>query len=77
MCDIQVIRNYNDANILLERGHKIIKIDRDRRNREFLIFLFENNVKLQQDLKEITPWANNKTWWKDWLKSEGFYTSYQ
>jgi len=55
MCDIQVIRNYNDANILLERGHKIIKIDRDRRNREFLIFLFENNEKLQQDLKEITP----------------------
>jgi len=55
MCTIQVIRNYNDANILLERGHKVIKIDRDRRNREFLIFLFVNSDKLQKDLKEITP----------------------
>jgi len=52
---IQVIRNFSDANILLDRGHKIIKIDRDRRNRDFLIFLFDNNDKLQQDLKEITP----------------------
>ena len=63
---IQVIRNFSDANILLERGHKIIKIDRDLRNRRFLIFLFENNDKLQQDLKEITPWANKLKWWKDW-----------
>lgn len=54
MCTIQVIRSYNDANILLERGHNIIKIDRDRRNREYFIFLFENNDKLQQDLKDIT-----------------------
>jgi hypothetical protein len=51
---IQVIRNFNDANILLEKGHLITKIDRDRNNRNYLIFLFENNENLQQDLKEIT-----------------------
>lgn len=54
MKPIQVIRNYSDANVLLEKGHKIIKIDRDRRNRNFLIFLFVNNKKLQEDLKAIT-----------------------
>ena len=33
----KVIRNYNDANKLLELGHKILKIDRDRNNRDYLI----------------------------------------
>lgn len=51
---IQVIRNFNDANILLEYGHQIKKIDRDRNNRNYLIFLFENNEELQKDLKKIT-----------------------
>lgn len=51
----KVIRNYNDANKLLELGHKIIKIDRDIRNRDFLIFIFESNEKLIKDLKDITP----------------------
>ena len=37
----KVIRNYNDANKLLALGHKILKIDRDRNNRDYLIFLFE------------------------------------
>lgn len=51
----QVIRNYNDANILLHKGHKIIKIDRDIRNRKYLIFYFVNSEQLQSDLLEITP----------------------
>lgn len=54
---IQVIRNYNDANLLLNMGHSIKKIDRDRRNRDYLIFLFYNSQKLQEDLEQIT---NNK-----------------
>ena len=52
--NIQVIRNYNDANILLNKGHQIIKIDRDKRNRRYLIFLFQNSDRLQNDLNEIT-----------------------
>ena len=49
----KVIRNYNDANKLLALGHKILKIDRDRNNRDFLIFLFENNDKIDKDLENI------------------------
>lgn len=50
---IKVIRNYNDANILLSKGNKIIKIDRDKRNRNYLIFLFEESEKLLEDLKDL------------------------
>ena len=49
----KVIRNYNDANKLLAFGHKILKIDRDRNNRDYLIFLFENNDKINKDLENI------------------------
>ena len=49
----KVIRNYNDANKLLALGHKILKIDRDRNNRDYLIFLFENNDKINKDLENI------------------------
>ncbi|HCL4466677.1 TPA: hypothetical protein N2D78_003477 [Clostridium botulinum] len=51
---IQVIKNYNDANLLLKKGHKILKIDRDKNSRNYLIFLFENNEELQKDLRNIT-----------------------
>lgn len=54
MKEIQVIKSMNDANKLLDLGHQIKKIDRDRENRDYLIFLFKNNEKLQQDLKEIS-----------------------
>lgn len=49
----KVIRNYNDANKLLVLGHKILKIDRDRNNRDYLIFLFENNDTIDKDLDNI------------------------
>lgn len=52
---IKIIRNYNDANKLLERGHRILKIDRDNRNRNYLIFIFEETDMLIKDLKDITP----------------------
>lgn len=51
----KVIRNYNDANRLIDMGHAMKKIDRDRRNREFLIFLFEESDELLRDLEAITP----------------------
>jgi hypothetical protein len=54
MKNVQVIKSMNDANKLLNLGHQIKKIDRDRANREFLIFLFWNNEKLQEDLKNIS-----------------------
>ena len=60
MKEKQVIRNYIDANLLLDRGHLITKIDRDINNRRFLVFEFENNAKLQSDLKEITVERQSK-----------------
>jgi hypothetical protein len=54
MKEIQVIKSMNDANKLLDLGHQIKKIDRDRENRDYLIFLFWNSEKLQQDLKIIS-----------------------
>lgn len=52
--EIKVIRNYNDANKLLDMGHKIVQIDRDVNNRRYLIFMFEKTKKLMQDLETIT-----------------------
>ena len=52
-----VVRNYNDANILLEKGYQILKIDRDRDDRLKLIFLFENDKNILKELKNI---SNNK-----------------
>ena len=40
----KVVRNYNDANKLLQKGYTIKKIDRDRNNRDFLIFLCEEQI---------------------------------
>lgn len=53
MSKVQVVRSFNDANVLLEKGYRIIKIDRDRNNREYLIFIFEYSEELRRDLKEL------------------------
>ena len=37
MVKYKVVRNYNDANTLIEMGNKLLKIDRDRNNRDYLI----------------------------------------
>lgn len=42
-----------DANKLLEMGNSIIKIDRDKNNRCFLIFLFNDTEKFRKDLIDI------------------------
>jgi chemotaxis protein CheY-P-specific phosphatase CheC len=51
----KVIRSMTDANKMLDKGHKIIGIDRDIQNRSFLVFIFEKTDKLMEDLKAITP----------------------
>lgn len=50
----KVIRNYNDANRLLSMGHKIVKIDRDKYNRSFFVFIFEQDKTLIDDLNSLT-----------------------
>ena len=54
----QVIKSMTDANILLDLGNPIKKIDRDRNDRTRLIFLFANTDKLKQDLAELNAKKN-------------------
>ena len=54
----QVIKSMTDANILLDLGNLIKKIDRDRNDRTRLIFLFANTDKLKQDLAELNDKKN-------------------
>lgn len=49
-----VVRNYNDANILLSKNYQILKIDRDKNDRTKLIFLFENNKNILKELNNIS-----------------------
>lgn len=51
---IKVVRYYADANELLEKGHKLLKIDRDRNDRSKNIYLFEVDETLLTDLQEIS-----------------------
>lgn len=53
MSKVQVVKSFNDANTLLEKGYRMIKIDRDRNNRDYLIFIFEYSDELRRDLKEL------------------------
>ena len=53
MSKVQVVKSFNDANVLLEKGYRMLKIDRDRNNREYLIFIFEYSDELRKDLKNL------------------------
>lgn len=52
--NVKVIKTMNTANVLLERGNKIVHIDRDKNNKDYLIFLFDKTDKLLTDLNEVT-----------------------
>lgn len=51
---VQVIKSMTDANRLMDRGNKMVKVDNDKYCEGKLIFIFENTEKLQQDLAEIS-----------------------
>lgn len=50
---VKVIKSMTDANKLIELGNPLLKIDRNRFNRNYLIFLFENTKKLNNDLNNL------------------------
>lgn len=45
------------ANYLIEHGSPVIKIDTDQQNKGFLIFIFERNQTLEDNLQS---WTNDK-----------------
>lgn len=50
----KVVKNYNDANTLLELGFNLIKIDRNRNDRTKLVFMFEEDSRIDEILKTIS-----------------------
>lgn len=45
------------ANYLIEHGSPVIRIDTDQQNKGFLIFIFERNQLLEDNLQS---WTNDK-----------------
>lgn len=45
------------ANYLIEHGSPVIRIDTDHQNKGFLIFIFERNQLLEDNLQS---WVNDK-----------------
>lgn len=50
---MKVIRSMTDANKLINLGNPLSKIDRNRFDRNYLIFLFEDTKKLNEDLYKL------------------------
>ncbi|QEZ67750.1 hypothetical protein D4A35_01920 [Paraclostridium bifermentans] len=50
---LKLVRNFMHANELLDMGHKLVRIDRDKNNKSFMIFLFEFNDTIIEDLKSL------------------------
>jgi hypothetical protein len=40
------------ANYLIEHGSKIVRIDCDQKNKGFLVFIFENDESIKNNLKQ-------------------------
>ena len=45
------------ANYLIEHGSPVIRIDTDQQNKGFLVFIFEKNQLLEDNLQS---WTNDK-----------------
>lgn len=52
--NIRVIKSMKDANKLINLGNHLLGMDRDRNNRRYLVFLFEDTEKFRIDLKSIS-----------------------
>lgn len=50
---LKLVRNFMHANALLDMGHKLIRIDRDKNDRSFMVFLFEANNTIISDLRKL------------------------
>ncbi|CEQ26781.1 hypothetical protein [Paraclostridium sordellii] len=50
---LKLVRNFMHANELLDMGYRLVRIDRDKNNKSFMIFLFEFNDTIVEDLKSL------------------------
>lgn len=50
---LYVIRGYRLANYLMDNGINMIKVDRNKENKSWLIFLFEDTKNLRQAITKF------------------------
>lgn len=50
---LKCVRNFRHANSLLELGHRLVRIDLDKRDKNFTIYLFEVDKTIHSDLKKL------------------------
>lgn len=50
---MKVIKSMTDANKLINLGNPLLKIDRNKFDRRYLIFLFEDTKKFNKDLDNL------------------------
>lgn len=52
--DLQIIKNYKDANKLMHLGHKCCGVAQDKKKYGYLVFFFIKTDKFLMDLTNIT-----------------------
>lgn len=52
--EYKIVKTWQDANILMDKGYKIKHIDRDKFNRERLIFWFYYEEGIDEELNRIS-----------------------
>ena len=51
--NLYVIRGYRLANYLMDNGINMVKVDRNKENKSWLIFLFEDNKTLRKTITKF------------------------
>lgn len=51
--NLYVIRGYRLANYLMDNGINMVKVDRNKENKSWLIFLFEDTKNLRQAITKF------------------------
>ena len=54
MKNIRLVRSFTDANKMMDLGHRMIKVDKDRNNSDYLVFIFENDITFRKDLDKLS-----------------------
>ncbi|GAA0674144.1 hypothetical protein [Clostridium cadaveris] len=64
--NLQIIRNYKDANKLMHLGHRCIGVAQDKNRYGYLVFFFAVSDKLIKDLENITEITKQEA--REWHK---------
>lgn len=58
--ELKIVKTWQDANILLDKGYTIKHIDRDKFNRERLIFWFKYDEGIDEELDNISKMKKSR-----------------